>query len=69
MSGVRVKRTKLTAYALGGLLAAISGMYMAVVDVLRLARRRRWLHPHLDRRGGDRRHPAHRRPRLAASPW
>jgi ribose/xylose/arabinose/galactoside ABC-type transport system permease subunit len=30
MSGVRVKRTKLMAYALGGLLAAISGMYMAV---------------------------------------
>jgi len=30
MSGVRVKRTKIIAYALGGLLAAISGMYMAV---------------------------------------
>jgi ribose transport system permease protein len=30
MSGVRVKRTKIAAYALGGLLAAISGMYLAV---------------------------------------
>ena len=30
MSGVRVRRTKIAAYALGGLLAAISGMYMAV---------------------------------------
>lgn len=30
MSGVRVGRTKIAAYAIGGLLAAISGMYMAV---------------------------------------
>ena len=30
MSGVRVRRTKIAAYGLGGLLAAISGMYMAV---------------------------------------
>jgi ribose transport system permease protein len=30
MSGVRVKRTKIMAYALGGLLAAVSGMYLAV---------------------------------------
>jgi ribose transport system permease protein len=30
MSGVRVKRTKIIAYALGGLLAAVSGMYLAV---------------------------------------
>jgi ribose transport system permease protein len=30
MSGVRVKRTKILAYALGGTLAAFSGMYMAV---------------------------------------
>ncbi len=30
MSGVRVKSTKLAAYALAGVLAAISGMYMAV---------------------------------------
>jgi ribose transport system permease protein len=30
MSGVRVARTKIMAYALGGLLAAVSGMYLAV---------------------------------------
>jgi ribose transport system permease protein len=30
MSGVRVKRVKIGAYALGGLLAAVSGMYLAV---------------------------------------
>lgn len=30
MSGVRVERVKIGAYALGGLLAAISGMYLAV---------------------------------------
>lgn len=30
MSGVRVKRTKVTAYAVGGLLAAVSGMYLAI---------------------------------------
>ncbi len=30
MSGIRVKSTKIAAYVLGGLLAAVGGMYMAV---------------------------------------
>ena len=60
MSGVQIGRSKLAAYTLAGLLAAIAGLMLTFVTYSgeASAADRQHLHAQLDRRGGDRRHLA-----------
>ena len=62
-TGCRCAASRSTAYALSGLLAAASGLFLAATHDRRRRRRRRRLRPHLDRRRRARRHQLLRRTR------